>query len=126
MIRILLLSFALLFTTAAQAHEMVPAKPKLEPSHIEGLSKATMTMFNKRADVEYYELGVFTEDWEGIPFVSNYRVYKIPYLSAVTFDVYIRNEDRNRAVYICSRSKIQKEDLNRTAISSRICSKIQR
>jgi len=126
MIRVLLLSFALLFTTAVQAHEMVPAKPKLEPSHIEGLSKTTMTMFNKRADVEYYELGVFTEDWEGIPFVSNYRVYKIPYLSAVTFDVYIRNEDRNKAVYICSRSKIQKEDLNRTAISSRICSKIQR
>ena len=82
-------------------------------------------MFNKRAEVEYYEIGVFNKDFEPIPFVTSYKVMKIPYLSTVTFDVYIRKQDEKEAVYICSRSKIRKEDKVRTAVSSRICSKIR-
>lgn len=85
-----------------------------------------MTLFNKRAEVEYYEIGVFTSEWEPVPFVSNYKVFKIPYLSTVTFDVYIRDEDKNRATYICSQSKLRKEQVTRTAVSSRICSKVGR
>jgi hypothetical protein len=110
----------------AEAHEMVPTYPKWEPSYLgENLVKTTMTMFNKRAEIEYYEIGVFDEDWEPIPFVSQYQVLKIPYLSTVTFDVYIRKDDKYKARYICSRSKIRKEDLTRTAVSSRICSKFK-
>lgn len=110
----------------AEAHEMVPTYPKWEPSYLgENLVKTTMTMFNKRAEIEYYEIGVFDEEWEPIPFVSQYQVLKIPYLSTVTFDVYIRKDDKYKARYICSRSKIRKEDLTRTAVSSRICSKFK-
>lgn len=108
------------------AHEMVPTYPKWEPAYIDGLTKTTMTVFNKRTDVEYYEIGVFDGEWNPIQFVSNYQIFKVPYLSAVTFDVYVRKQDADRAVYICSRSKLQKEDLTRTAISSRICSKIKK
>jgi hypothetical protein len=121
----IIFAITLMISTMASAHEMVPTYPKLKISHIDGLLKTTMTMFNKRSDIEYYELGVFNKDFEPIPFVTSYKVMKIPYLSTVTFDVYIREQDKYNAVYICSRSKIRKEDAVRTAVSSRICSKIK-
>lgn len=114
------------YAAKVEAHEMVPTYPKWELSYLgKNLVKTTMTMFNKREEIEYYEIGVFDDNWEPIPFVSQYQVLKIPYLSTVTFDVYIRKDDKYRARYICSRSKIRKEDLTRTAVSSRICSKFK-
>jgi len=108
-----------------QAHEMVPTYPRLEQSHMDGLLKTTMKMFNKRADVEYYEIGVFDKDFKPIPFVTAYNVFKLEYLGHVTFDIYIRAQDKNRAVYICSKSKLRKDNDTKTAISSKICSKFK-
>lgn len=116
----------LLFGHSASAHEMVPTYPKLEPAFVDGLYKTTMTMFNKRPEVEYYEIGIFTKDWKPIKFVSNYKVYKIPYLSTVSFDVYVRSEDRYSVTYICSVSKLRKSPGPQTAVSSKICSKVKR
>ena len=116
----------LLFGHSASAHEMGPTYPKLEPAYVEGLYKTTMTMFNKRPEVEYYEIGVFTSDWKPIPFVSNYKVYKVPYLSTVSFEIYIRSEDRYNVTYICSVSKLRQSSRTRTAVSSKICSKVKR
>lgn len=116
----------LLFGHSVSAHEMVPTYPKLEPAYVDGLYKTTMTMFNKRPEVEYYEIGIFTKDWKPIKFVSNYKVYKIPYLSTVSFDIYVRSEDRYRVTYICSVSKLRKSTAPRTAVSSKICSKVKR
>ena len=109
----------------AYAHEMVPTYPRWEYSHLDGLLKTTMKMFNKRADVEYYEVGVFDKNFEPVPFVTAYNVFKLSYLGHVTFDVYIRTSDKKRAVYICSRSKIRKDNNTKTAISSKICSKVK-
>jgi hypothetical protein len=109
----------------ASAHEMTPTYPKLGPSHLDGVYKTTMYMFNKRADVEYYEIGVFDKDFNPVPFVTSYNVIKVRYLGHVTFDVYIRKSDVNKAVYICSRSKLRKDASVRTAVSSRICSKFK-
>ena len=109
----------------AFAHEMTPTYPKLEQSHLDGVLKTTMQMFNKRGDVEYYEIGVFDKDFKPVPFVTAYNVIKIEYLGHVTFDVYIRKSDKDKAVYICSKSKLRKDSNIRTAISSRICSKIK-
>jgi hypothetical protein len=109
----------------AQAHEMVPTYPKLVPSHVDGLLKTTMKMFNKRVDVEYYEIGVFDKDFNPVPFVTTYNIFKLDYLGHVTFDIYIRARDRDRAEYICSKSKIRKDSNTKTAISSKICSKIK-
>lgn len=111
---------------SAYAHEMVPTYPVLEPSYLDGLVKTTMTMFNKRAEVEYYEIGVFDEEWEPLPFVSNYKIIKIPYLSTVTFDLYLRNEDRYKVTYVCSRSKLSKSNASRNVVSSRVCSKVKK
>lgn len=115
----------LAISSAAYSHEMVPTYPELTISHIDGLQKTTMTIFNKRAEVEYYEVGVFTKEWEPIPFVSNYKIYKIPYLSTVSIEIYIRKEDKNRTTYICSMSKLRKKQMTRTAIKSRICSLVK-
>jgi hypothetical protein len=107
------------------AHEMVPTYPQLRFSHIEDVYVTTMKMFNKREDVEYYEVGVFDKDFNPVPFVTSYNIIKIDYLGHVTFDVYIRKSDRYRAVYICSKSKLRKDSSVRTAVTSRICSKIK-
>ena len=115
----------LLLTGFVNAHEMVPTYPKWESTFIGGVSKTTMEMFNKRQDVEYYEIGVFDGEWKPIPFVSKYEIIKLKYLGHVKFDVYINNGDKKRAMYICSKSKIRKEEITRASIDSRICSKFK-
>ena len=114
-----------LFAVGAKAHEMTPTYPKLRPSHLDNVYVTTMEMFNKRQDVEYYDVGVFDKDFKPIPFVSKYTVVKLKYLGHVTFDVYIRKSDVSRATYICSTSKLRKDDAKRTAVSSKICSKFK-
>ena len=108
------------------AHEMVPTYPELKQSYMEGLYTTTMTMFNRRPEVEYYEIGVYDDDWEPVKFVSNYKIWKIPYLSTVSFDIYIRGNDKYKVRYICSKSKLRKSNMTRTAVSSRICSKVKK
>jgi len=107
------------------AHEMTPTYPKLTPAYIDGVYQTTMEMFNKRQDVEWYEIGVFDKDFKPIPFVSSYKILNLKYLGHVTFDVYIREGDKDRATYVCSKSKIRKDGSTKTAVSSRICSKFK-
>jgi hypothetical protein len=114
------------YASSVGAHEMTPTYPKLKLASVDGLYKTTMNMFNKRADVEYYEIGVFDKDFNSIPFVSSYNITKIKYLGRVKFDVYIRSSDYNKAYYICSQSKLRKDTSTRTAISSKICSKFKK
>lgn len=110
---------------SAHAHDMTPTYPKLTHSHLDGVVKTTMSIFNKRQDVQHYEIKVFDKDFQSIPFVTSQSVIRLDYLSKTTFDVYIRKADASRAVYICSLSKLQKDSTVRTAVSSRICSKIK-
>jgi hypothetical protein len=115
----------LLLVAGAYAHEMTPAYPKLEPSYVSGVHRASLEMFNRREDVQFYEIGVFSKDWEPVPFVTAYAIMKLDYLRRVKFDVYIRNEDVARAAYVCSKSKLRSDTSNITAVSSRICSKFK-
>jgi hypothetical protein len=110
---------------SAHAHDMTPTYPKLTYSHLDGVVKTTMSLFNKRQDVQHYEIKVFDKDFQSIPFVTSQSVIKLDYLSKTTFDIYIRKADASRATYICSLSKLKKDGNVRTAISSRICSKIK-
>jgi hypothetical protein len=70
----------LLLAFPAYGHQMVPSHPVLKPSHVSGVLKTELELFNKRKDVEYYELGVFDADWNPIPFVSAYKVAHVRYL----------------------------------------------
>jgi hypothetical protein len=117
--------FGLILSSVASAHEMTPTYPKLTPSYMDNVYKTTMEMFNKREDVEYYEIGVFDKDFNPIPFVSSYEIINLKYLGHVTFDIYIRKQDVSRATYVCSMSKIRKDSKTKTAITSRICSKFK-
>ena len=107
------------------AHDMTPTYPKWKSAYVEGVIKTEMELLNKRKDVEYYEIGIFDENWKPIPFVTSYKIIKLPYTSKVKFDVFINESDRSRAEYICSQSKLRKEDKVRTAVSSRICSRFK-
>src|SRR6056300_778057 len=115
----------LLVSSPLFAHEMTPTYPKLTPSHLDNVYKTTMEMFNKREDVEYYEIGVFDKDMNPIPFVTSYTILQIRYLGHVQFDIYIRKDDVSRAEYVCSVSKLRKDNTTTTKITSKICSKFK-
>ena len=104
---------------------MLPTYPRLKPSYVDDIMQVQMRMFNKRQDVEWYEIGVFDAKWKPVPFVTGYRILKVEYLSHARFDVYIRREDAKRAEYICSRSKLRRDDYEGAIIASRICSKFR-
>lgn len=110
----------------ALAHDMVPTYPELRPSFVIGVYVTDLELFNKREDVEYYEIGVFDADLNPVPFVTSYEIIKVPYLGHMKFAVYISKEDVPNAVYVCSKSKLKRDLISRTAVSSRICSKFKR
>lgn len=110
---------------SASAHEMVPTYPEWERALYPNVLTTTVTIFNKRSDVEYYEIGVFDENFNPIFFVADYKVIQLKYLSSASIDIYIAKENEERVEYICSRSKIRKADETRTAVSSRICSRFR-
>ena len=115
----------MLFSHSAFSHEMTPTYPMWKYAYMDELLVTRIEVFNKRNDVEYYELGVFDKDWKPIPFVSQYVILNIPYLERVEVDVYIREIDKFNAEYICSRSKIKTENLKSSSISSKICSRFK-
>lgn len=114
------------FAQISFAHQMVPAYPVFGPSYMSDVSKTTVKMFNKRRDVEWYEIGVFDQDRNSIQFVSKYKIMKLEYLDHATVDIYVRNKDLDRVVYICSRSKLRKEQATETLVASVICSKVKK
>lgn len=116
---------ALLISSSADAHEMTPTYPEFKYSYVEGVLSTSITLFNRREDVSYYEIGVFDEDFNNIPFATNDRIVEIRYLQTKTFEIYIRKKDETRVEYICTTSKNLKEDVTTSGITSRICSRIK-
>jgi len=126
-----ILALCFVFCTTAHAHEMTPAYPQLKSSYIEGVSSAKMKLFNRRNDVSYYLIEVFTSDFKPIPFASSSistvssKIIMVGYNKSKIFDVYIRSSDIDRAVYICTQSKLLKQTDQISLITSRVCSKIK-
>ena len=119
-------ALCLFLFNSAVAHEMSPTYPKWQLSAMDGVVKTTMELWNSRKDVQYYEIGVFTEDFEeSVPFVTSYRILKVDFQKLVKFDVYIKKENIKRAVYICSLSKLRSKDVTQTLLATRICSKFK-
>ena len=118
--------FLLLISFSSYSHEMTPTYPKFKSSYMDGLLVTEMEIFNKRRDVAYYEIGVFDKDFEPIPFVSSYSVYKVDYLKKVSVEIYVRKKDESSITYICSRSKVLKQRVSNTSVTSTICSKVRR
>jgi hypothetical protein len=115
----------LLLCGSVGAHQMTPTYPELGLTHIEGVKKTRMEIFNSRSDVEYYEIGVFDINWKPVPFVSQYRVMQISYLNRVKFDVYLTEADSLGAEYICSISKIRGDQNKQAMLATKICSRFR-
>ena len=123
--RLYLVFVLCLFGFQSNAHEMSPTYPVLDSSYIEGVVVAKMKLFNRRQDVSYYEINVFTEDWKSVSFATTDRLLKVDYNKNKMFNVYIRFADVKRAKYICTTSKVFKGGNQETLVSSMICSKIK-
>jgi hypothetical protein len=108
-----------------QAHEFTPTYPKLKPSFVSGVLVAEMKLFNARKDVEYFGLGVYDSEWNSVPFASESDIIRLKYLARKNVNIYIREKDKNRAVYICSESKLLGAGSSLTMVKSKICSKIK-
>jgi hypothetical protein len=114
-----------LLSSSVVAHDMTPTYPEWKMSFIPSAKMTTMQMFNKRQDVQWYEIGVFDKEWNLLPFVTRYKILRVKYLSRVKFDVYISNEYLDNAEYICSTSKLRGEDNFKPIVESRICSRFK-
>ena len=112
-------------SSCVNAHQFLPTYPKFENSFVQGIVYTKMELFNKRKEISFYELDVFDGDWNSIPFASENKLIRINYLETKSVNVYIKKEDLKRAVYICTESKIKKENIQATSIASKICSKIK-
>lgn len=123
--RYIMLALILTLGGYANAHQWLPTYPKLERSFVPGVWYTTLELFNSRKDVEYYQISVLDKDMQPVKFASRNRLVNVPYTKRVKVDVYIREEDKDRAVYICSLSKLFPGKETATVISSRICSKIK-
>ena len=114
---------ALFLAGKVSAHEMTPTYPPLVPSYVDGLVSAKMTMFNSRQDVEYFEIGVFDDEWNPVPFAATAKILRVPHGSSKTFEVFVRHKDKNRATFICSLSKLRTDSSARAIVSSKTCSR---
>ena len=122
-----MLSKVLIFlgwATAVSAHEMTPAYPIVKPSHVTGVVKVDLSLFNSREEINYYEIGLYDLNWNRIPFSAVYRIIKVGYKERKNFSVYIRESDLDEAVYVCTTSKIRRQLETKTLVSSKICSRL--
>lgn len=126
MYRSLIVGILLCLSGYASAHEWTPTYPELRYSHVSGIMKVEMFLFNAREDVGYYEISVWDADWEKLPFAADLRIIPLEYLGRKNITIYIKESDRERVTYICSESKLQSDGTPKSSISSRVCSKIKR
>ena len=117
--------FLLLTGGYANAHQFTPTYPELEMSHMAGVLKAEMVLFNTRKDIRYYEVNVFDKDWNSVRFAIESKVIPIDYQETKYITVYISKKESNKARYICSKSRILLTVKEPSIVSSRICSKLK-
>ena len=106
-------------------HEMSPTYVEFSASYIDNVLKTTIDLFNRREDVNYYEIEVYDKDRNPISFVSDSKIVNLNYLEKKSIGVYIKNADKDRVVYVCTLSRFIKDDITKTNVSSRICSKVK-
>lgn len=106
-----------------KAHELTPTYPKLSQSYVPGVLQTTVKLWNGRQDVEYFSVEVTDGKWNPVEFITNEKILRLEYLNRKNIDIFLPGS--TEAVYICTRSMIQKGQKQKTVISSKVCSKIQ-
>jgi len=115
----------LLLNLAGHSHEQTPTYPEWKPSGIDGIQKTTIRLWNSRNDVEFYEIGLFDDNWWPMPFVTANKIIHLGYLEEIYFDIYIRKSDLVDTRYVCSLSKLSDSTNNKTLLATKICSKFK-
>ena len=118
------LAIAILFATGAGAHEMTPAYPELHQSAVAQIMQADLSLFNARNDVEYYSISVLDGEMNPIQFASAQRVMHVPPGARKDFEIYIKEVDVDRVVYVCTTSMLRAGEENNAIVSSRIWSRL--
>jgi hypothetical protein len=114
----------ILLPSAVGAHEMTPAYPELHASPVPQIMQADLSLFNARDDVEYYAISVLDNEMNPIAFASTQRVMHVPPGSRQDFEIYIKENDASRVVYVCTTSMLRAGQTDNAIISSRICSRL--
>ena len=112
-----------LFGSAASAHEMTPTYFEVRPSSFKKICLTEFTLFNRRSDVSFYEVKVYDKDWNELPFSTADRIVQMKYAEKKTIPVYVRERDAEAITYICTESRLLKDSVGSTGVTSRICSK---
>tara|TARA_R100000541_G_scaffold10601_3_gene18551 strand:+ start:214 stop:606 length:393 start_codon:yes stop_codon:yes gene_type:complete len=111
--------------SAVIAHEQTPAYPKMKYSTVKNIVKYELSLFNQREEIKYFQIALYDQNFEGLPFSAKYRIMKVDYQTRKNFDVYIRKQDLGRAMYICTISKVAKGIRSKPFVQSMVCSKIK-
>ena len=123
--RLSIILFLIGLSGYTSAHQFTPTYPELSLSYVKGVYKADMLLFNSRQEISYYSIGVFDKDWKPVKFATENRIVKMEHLERKNITVYIREEDKEKALYICSKSKTLVDYAQTSIVTSRICSKIK-
>ena len=89
-----------------------------------------MRLLNSRKEINYYKVTVHDSDMNPVPFALTANQFalntiQVGYMKQKKVDIYIRDVDIDRTVYICSKSRPLSDDETKTMLYSRICSKIK-
>jgi len=125
MMKYLVAAALMIFPYSAAAHEFTPTYPVFEQSFVDNILVTNMLLFNRREDVTYYELGVFDEQWNPVPFAASNKIVKVKYLGRADIEIFVRESDFDTIEYICTTSKIVKGELSGSGVSSKICSRVK-
>lgn len=115
-----------LVSGSAMAHELLPTYPKIKNSYIPNVLTSSVTLWNGREDILYYQVDMFDMEWNPINFYATpSKLLKLDYLGRQKIDIYVGNADAKKEMYICTTSKILPGSRQKTVVSSKICSKIK-
>jgi len=114
-----------LLSSSVVAHDMTPTYPKWKMAFIPTAKMTSLQIFNKRNDIEWYEIKVFDKEWNALPFFTRHKILNVKYLSRVKFDLYMSNGYAEYAKYVCSTSKLRGKNSFEPIVESRICSKFK-
>ena len=99
----IILLLTLLSGQASLAHDFTPTYPKLEETHIDGILKANMRLFNKRDDIRYYRVGVYDSEWNEVPFiVQGGKILNVEYLQRTLMSIFKRAREKILLIFALS------------------------
>jgi len=120
------LAVAALASGPVVAHELTPTYPELTPSYIPGIWSTHVVLWNARQEIDFYKVDVLDADMNPVSFIATGGdLKKVDYLNRAHIEVFVREEDKDKATFICTESKLRRGTVQKSLVASRVCSKIK-